>query len=197
IAKGRGGDHSVLGADVAMALGPRLGKQVQEVIRTAKAGDWTASGDTVTVGDVVLVEGEFELELEAADPSSAIAFLSGNGFVILDTAMTPDLEAEGLARDIIRAIQDTRKSAGLDVSDRIALTVTGSDSADIAALSAFADTICAETLAVTSRFETSADPEVAAALSTGAGQRAILKAGQYSNSGSLVIDVVKSGAVSV
>ena len=75
--------------------------------------------------------------------------------------------------------------------------MTGSDSADIASLSAFTETICAETLTVTSRFETAADPEVAAALSTGAGQRVVLKAGQYSNSGSLVIDVVKSGAVSV
>ena len=45
----------------------------------------------------------------------------GGGFALLDTATTPELEAEGLARDIIRAVQDTRKAAGLDVSDRIRL----------------------------------------------------------------------------
>ncbi len=181
----------------ARALGPRLGKKVQQVIQTAKEGDWSLSGDTVTVGDVVLQEGEFALELEAADSSSAISFLSGDGFVILDTALTPELEAEGLARDIIRAIQDTRKAAGLDVSDRISLTVFGSNAADIAALTAFADTITGETLAVTSRFETADDPLLAASTSVGEGQRAVLAAGQYSNSGSLVIDVVKSGAVDV
>ena len=46
------------------------------------------------------------------------------GFVLLDTEITPALEAEGFARDLIRTIQDERKNAGLNVGDRIALTVT-------------------------------------------------------------------------
>ena len=41
--------------------------------------------------------------------------------MLLDTTTTPELEAEGLARDVIRAVQDTRKAAGFDVSDRIRL----------------------------------------------------------------------------
>ena len=181
----------------ARALGPRLGKQVQQVIQAAKAGDWTVTDDVVTVGGTRLEPGEFDLELEAADVASAIAFLSGDGFVILDTATTPELEAEGLARDVIRAIQDTRKAAGLEVSDRIELAVTGSDADDIDALTLFAETIAGETLAVAWVFELSADPALTATLGSAAGQRAELAAGQYSNRGSLVIDVVKSGAVSV
>jgi len=181
----------------ARALGPRLGKQVQQVIQAAKAGDWTVRDDVVTVGGTRLEPGEFDLELEAADVASAIAFLSGDGFVILDTATTPELEAEGLARDVIRAIQDTRKAAGLEVSDRIELAVTGSDAGDIDALTLFAETIAGETLAVAWVFELSADPALTATLGSAAGQRAELAAGQYSNRGSLVIDVVKSGAVSV
>ena len=181
----------------ARALGPRLGKQVQQVIQAAKAGDWTVTDDVVTVGGTRLEPGEFDLELEAADVASAIAFLGGDGFVILDTATTPELEAEGLARDVIRAIQDTRKAAGLEVSDRIELAVTGSDADDIDALTLFAETIAGETLAVAWVFELSADPALTATLGSAAGQRAELAAGQYSNRGSLVIDVVKSGAVSV
>ena len=181
----------------ARALGPRLGKQVQQVIQAAKAGDWTVTDDVVTVGGTRLEPGEFDLELEAADVASAIAFLSGDGFVILDTSTTPELEAEGLARDVIRAIQDTRKAAGLEVSDRIQLAVTGSDAGDIDALTLFAETIAGETLAVAWVFELSADPALTATLGSAAGQRAELAAGQYSNRGSLVIDVVKSGAVSV
>ena len=181
----------------ARALGPRLGKQVQQVIQAAKAGDWTVTDDVVTVGGTRLEPGEFDLELEAADVASAIAFLGGDGFVILDTATTPELEAEGLARDVIRAIQDTRKAAGLEVSDRIQLAVTGSDAGDIEALTLFAETIAGETLAVAWVFELSADPALTATLGSAAGQRAELAAGQYANRGSLVIDVVKSGAVSV
>src|SRR5690606_6799064 len=90
----------------ARALGPRLGRQVQEVIAAAKAGDWSAVGDDVTVGGFALSPGEFELVLESADPANAIEFLSDGAFVVLDTEVTPALEAEGLARDLIRQIQD-------------------------------------------------------------------------------------------
>ncbi|MDH6181228.1 isoleucyl-tRNA synthetase [Microbacteriaceae bacterium SG_E_30_P1] len=182
----------------ARALGPRIGKEVQRVIRAAKAGDWTLDGDTLIVGSIELVEGEFELTLDAADASSAIAFLGDGGFVILDTETTPELEAEGLARDIIRAIQDTRKAAGLDVSDRIALSVFGTEGTDIAALTTHAETIARETLAVTRTFELSTSPETAAAIEGDAGaRRTVVGSGQYANAGVLVIDVAKSGAVNV
>ena len=50
--------------------------------------------------------------------------LPRGGFVVLDTAVTPELEAEGAARDLVRAVQQARKDAGLQVSDRISLTIT-------------------------------------------------------------------------
>ena len=55
----------------------------------------------------------------------ATAVLPGGGFVVLDTTVTPELAQEGLARDIVRAVQQARRDAGLDVSDRISLTVLG------------------------------------------------------------------------
>ncbi len=180
------------------ALGPRLGKQVQAVIKAAKAGDWSVTATGVTVGGIALDASEYELELESADPSSAISFLADGGFVILDTETTPELEAEGLARDVIRAVQDTRKAAGLEVSDRIALAITGSGASDIAALEQFAETISTETLALSANFTVSETPEADAALSGTAGaQRTVLTVAQYSNAGVLVIDVVKSGAINV
>jgi len=132
----------------ARALGPRLGKDVQRVIRAAKAGEWVQHGATVLVDGTPLEEGEFELVLASADPAAAVAFLTGGGFVVLDTAVTPDLEAEGLARDVIRVVQQARKDAGLDVSDRIALTVVG-DPAAVDAVAAHRDLIAGETLATT------------------------------------------------
>lgn len=182
----------------ARALGPRVGKQVQQVIQAAKAGDWSVDGDRVIAGGVELLDGEFEMALEAADPSSAIAFLAGGGFVVLDTVTTAELEAEGFARDVIRVIQDTRKAAGLDVSDRIRLLVAASSDSDVAALTQFESTIAGETLAVSTTFLHAGDPASAAAASSdGAGHRTTVGSGQYANTGVLVIDVVKSGAVDV
>ena len=60
--------------------------------------------------------------------------------------MTPELAAEGLARDVVRAVQQARKDAGLDVSDRISLTIGGSAETR-AAVTAHRDLIARETLA--------------------------------------------------
>jgi isoleucyl-tRNA synthetase len=137
----------------ARALGPRVGKDVQRIIQAAKAGDWgstsSADGgdDVVVVGGTELVPGEYELELQAADADSAIAFLPGGGFVVLDTHLTPELEAEGLARDVVRAVQQARKDAGLEVGDRISLTISG-DATAIDAVGIHRELIASETLAV-------------------------------------------------
>ena len=130
----------------ARALGPRIGGQVQQVIKASKSGDWSADG-VVIAGGIELVEGEYELELDVADPSSAIEFLGDGGFVVLDTNVTPELEAEGAARDLIRRVQDARKAAGLDVSDRIALSLT-LPAAEAAAARTHEHLIARETLAV-------------------------------------------------
>jgi isoleucyl-tRNA synthetase len=108
------------------ALGPRLGKQVQEIIAAAKSGNWEQVNGKVVVNGVELIDGEFELNLIAKDESSAeklIGILPAGGFVILNRVVTPELEAEGLARDVVRAVQQARKDADLDVSDRIATTL--------------------------------------------------------------------------
>ncbi|MGN6503502.1 MAG: class I tRNA ligase family protein, partial [Pseudolysinimonas sp.] len=130
----------------ARALGPRVGKDVQRIIGAAKAGDWSLDGDTVTAGGTELLAGECELQLEAADPDSAIAFLPGGGFLVLDTHVTPELEAEGVARDIVRAVHQARKDAGLVVSDRISLRIAA-DVATVTAIRTHRELIAAETLA--------------------------------------------------
>ena len=70
-----------------------------------------------------LEEGEYELRLVAADAEHSAPLPGGEGVVVLDTEVTPELAAEGLARDVIRVVQQARREAGLDVSDRITLVV--------------------------------------------------------------------------
>ncbi|MDN4479650.1 isoleucine--tRNA ligase [Demequina muriae] len=116
----------------ARAAGPRIGKEVQAAIRGSKTGDWSlsASGEVVA-GGVALVEGEYELATvigggsagSDAGSEQAAAVLPSGGFVLLETGLTPELEAEGYARDVIRTVQDRRKAEGLNVSDRIRLTL--------------------------------------------------------------------------
>jgi isoleucyl-tRNA synthetase len=73
--------------------------------------------------------------------------LPGGGFVVLDTEVTDDLAREGLARDLVRAVQQARREAGLQVSDRISLTVVGDDDAWRAAVE-HQQLVMSETLAV-------------------------------------------------
>ena len=178
----------------ARALGPRVGKQVQHVIKEAKAGNWETTADGVSVDGMALEAGEYELQMEAADESSAIAFLSDGGFVIIDTQLTAELSAEGLARDVIRAIQDARKAAGFDVSDRIDLVISADDASDHDAIAFHSAMIASETLAAQSAVQSFANELAAGTLEM---HRTELAAGKYANTGALVIDITKMGATNV
>ena len=100
----------------------------------------------MTAGGVALQPGEYELRLTAADPDSTAALPGSDGLIALDTVVTPSLALEGVARDVVRVIQQARRDLGFDVSDRIALVVGAAEPvAD--AVRAHADFISGETLA--------------------------------------------------
>jgi isoleucyl-tRNA synthetase len=106
-------------------LGPRIGAQVQSVIAAVKKGDWTLEGGLPVAGGVALQEGEFTLKLVAAPGSASAALGTASGVVVLDVEVTPELEAEGAARDMIRSLQQTRRALDLNVSDRVVVGIDG------------------------------------------------------------------------
>ena len=128
-------DRGAFGTEVVRpnprVLGPRLGKAVQAVIAAAKAGDWSRADDgSVVVGGHTLADNEYEMVLQTADElaASAVRYVDPEGHTIdtglvvaLDTTVTPELHAEGVARDLVRLVQQARKDAGFDVTDRISL----------------------------------------------------------------------------
>ena len=133
-------DRTAYGTEVVKpdprAIGPRLGKEVQAVLKAAKAGDWTRADDgSVVVGGHPLLDGEYELVVQTGDAGEGLAtapvrYVDPEGrtvdtglVVALDTTVTPELHAEGVARDLVRVVQQARRDAGLDVTDRIALTL--------------------------------------------------------------------------
>ena len=135
-------------------LGPRLGPRVKEVAAALGADDGTlagalAHGDTVTVstgdGDVSLSPDDVDLTQEVAEGYGVAS--DGGVTVALALEMTPELRREGLARELVRMIQDARKAGDLDVSDRIDLGVETAG-ALAEALAAHRDDIAGETLAV-------------------------------------------------
>jgi isoleucyl-tRNA synthetase len=136
---------------VPRALGPRVGGAVQQVIRAVKAGDWSlVDGQPVAAG-VTLQDGEFELKLVAADAEHSAPLPGGEGVVVLDTTVTPELAAEGLARDVVRVVQQARRDARLDVSDRIEVTLAGAPEV-VAAVEAHRDFVMREVLATALAF---------------------------------------------
>ena len=90
--------------------------------------------DELNVKSVEIVT---DSESESAQPS-----------VVYDLTITPELKREGLMREIIRHVQSARKQAGLQIDDRIVLSISSDDSEISQAIDAFADVIKAETLAV-------------------------------------------------
>jgi isoleucyl-tRNA synthetase len=106
----------------AKVMGPKLGARMKDVMTASKTGDWKVNEDgSATVGGVKLAEGEYGLRLAAKEGVASQALSTNDAVVVLDVNVTPELEAEGVARDLVRGVQQARKAEGLHVSDRISL----------------------------------------------------------------------------
>jgi isoleucyl-tRNA synthetase len=128
---------------------PRLGPTTQAVAAAARRGDWQLlDGGKARVGDAILDSGEFELKVQPLDGGSCRSLAGGGGIVVLDTTTRDELELEGLARDLVRAVQQHRRQSGLQVSDRIRLEIAQADDRLLAALEAHRDWVAEQVLAL-------------------------------------------------
>ncbi|MEP6640185.1 MAG: DUF5915 domain-containing protein, partial [Chloroflexota bacterium] len=123
-------------------IGKRVGAAIPALMAAARAGEVTFEADgSVTMAGVTLAPDEVEVQ---ATPRSGTAVAHHDGLVVvLDTELTPELIAEGDARELARAIQDLRREAGLALDDRIDLWVRSLPDAVAAHLPA----VAADTLA--------------------------------------------------
>ncbi|MGZ4431419.1 MAG: class I tRNA ligase family protein, partial [Gaiellales bacterium] len=127
-------------------LGPKYGRDLGMIRGLLREGDFTLEDGRVQVGDWTLEPDEFELRTRARE---GFAVQDGQGFAVaLDTEITPELELEGVMRDVIRRVNLMRQEAGLEVTDRIRLTYPGDDGLVTEAFRRFGELIAAETLAV-------------------------------------------------
>ncbi|MBX6371190.1 MAG: isoleucine--tRNA ligase [Acidothermus sp.] len=138
------------------ALGKRFGKRTPQVAAAIGAVEPGAfSRELASKGVVrVAVDGE-EVELTADDVIVAespaegwVVASDGETFVALDTTLTPELVSAGLAREVIRFLQEARKNSGLEITDRIELWWRADRDDVAAAIRDHAATIASEVLAV-------------------------------------------------
>lgn len=128
-------------------IGARLGSSLKDIIPAVKRGEYEINGDTLTVAGQTLNSDEFESRLTVKDGVTGAALPDNTAVVVLNTELNGELIAEGLANDALRFIQDTRKTVGLEVSDRITLEYTA-DPALADALDKHRDKIMSDVLAV-------------------------------------------------
>jgi len=108
----------------AKALGPRLGKETKAVLAASKQGEWIGlEGGRVEVAGHRLETEEFSLTLSPKQGISCQALPGNEAIAVLDLQLSPELVAEGRARDVVRVVQQARKEAGLHVADRIRLVL--------------------------------------------------------------------------
>lgn len=109
----------------ARKTGPRLGAKVQDVIKAGKAGKFEEKdGNVVILGEEFSPE-EAKIVYQGKEGQSIAA---DHGIVVaLDTVVTDTLKLEGQARELIRAIQQFRKDAGLEFTDTITLSLKGAE----------------------------------------------------------------------
>ena len=105
-------------------IGARLGGALKDIIPMVKHGDYKIENGNLIVGDYELNDDEFENRLTVKDGVTGAALPDNTAVVVLNTELNGELIAEGLVNDALRFIQDSRKAANLDVSDRIKLTYT-------------------------------------------------------------------------
>ncbi|MEQ1789345.1 MAG: class I tRNA ligase family protein, partial [Rickettsiales bacterium] len=105
-------------------LGKRLPEKMKQILPASKKGEWEFGEDEgLIIAGERLLNNEFTRQLEPKPEyaNRAQALYTNDALVILDTTITPELEAEGIARDIVRMIQQARKDADLNVSNKIKL----------------------------------------------------------------------------
>jgi isoleucyl-tRNA synthetase len=138
------------------ALGKRFGKTTPAVAAAITAADpeWLAgqmnssgTAPVVVDGETVTLQPDDVIITQTPRSGWAVATEAGET-VALEVTITPELRREGLAREVVRLVQDERKHAGLDVSDRILLWWQADDAEVAAALTEYGPLIASEVLAV-------------------------------------------------
>lgn len=133
-------------------LGAKYGEKLKDIMKAVKSNDWKKlDNGKLEIANQTLEEDEYTIKLKPKnDKAKNICPLSNNKSLIeLDFNITPELEYEGVARDLVRVIQQNRKDANLNLSDRINLFIKTNSSMVLKAIEYNKDYIQSQTLSKT------------------------------------------------
>ena len=128
------------------------GIKVRQPLASAKLINTISQDTPAEVAQFLIDIAKDELNVKSVEIVTDSEFESAQPSVVYDLTITPELKREGLMREIVRHVQSARKQAGLQIDDRIVLSISSDDPEISQAVDAFADVIKAETLAVELNF---------------------------------------------
>tara|TARA_Y100000768_G_scaffold369453_1_gene334388 strand:- start:1341 stop:2036 length:696 start_codon:yes stop_codon:yes gene_type:complete len=107
-------------------MGPKLGKNTKKYMEAANNFNWVMNDNkTISILDLILEEDEYILEKESNPGTETREINDGKIVVSLNIDIDNELKVEGIARDILRAVQNKRKDENLDISDKIKIKIFG------------------------------------------------------------------------
>ena len=124
------------------------GIKVRQPLASVKLINTISQDTPAEVAQFLIDIAKDELNVKSVEIVTDSESDSAQPSVVYDLTITPELKREGLMREIVRHVQSARKQAGLQIDDRIVLSISSDDSEISQAVDAFADVIKAETLAV-------------------------------------------------
>ena len=124
------------------------GIKVRQPLASVKLINTISQDTPAEVAQFLIDIAKDELNVKSVEIVTDSESQSAQPSVVYDLTITPELKREGLMREIVRHVQSARKQAGLQIDDRIVLSISSDDSEISQAVNAFADVIKSETLAV-------------------------------------------------
>ena len=124
------------------------GIKVRQPLASVKLINTISQDTSAEVAQFLIDIAKDELNVKSVEIVTDSESQSAQPSVVYDLTITPELKREGLMREIVRHVQSARKQAGLQIDDRIVLSISSDDSEISQAVDAFADVIKSETLAV-------------------------------------------------
>jgi isoleucyl-tRNA synthetase len=133
-------------------IGAKFGAKIKEITQATKENNWQKIDDkTIEIAGIKLVDDDFELKLTTKnydEKKLVINALPTNDFLVsLNIEITTELEDEGISRDIVRAVQQNRKDANLQITDHIELTIFSDNPRILAVAKNYSDYIKSQVLA--------------------------------------------------